>query len=87
MVVLNLVKTATHSRSPLCAGWQQRALLEWQDIIYPNNQNGQGLRHHRGLTGGGEDMEVEIVWKGGYAEGELSWHHKISKDSQHSRLW
>jgi len=29
---------------------------------------------------------VEIVCKGGYAEGELSWCHKISKDSQHSRL-
>jgi hypothetical protein len=36
--------------------------------------------------GGGKDTVVEIVWKGGYAEGELSWRHKISKDSQHSRL-
>jgi len=32
-------------------------------------------------------MVVEIALKGGYAaEGELSWRHKISKDSQHSRL-
>ena len=34
-----------------------------------------------GRGGGGEDMVAEIV-----AEGELSWRHKISKDSQHSRL-
>ena len=84
--MLNSVETATHSRGPLCVGRQQRALLEWQDIIYPDNQNGQGLRRHRGPRGGGEYMVVEIVWKGGYAEGELSWRHKISKDSQHSRL-
>ena len=80
MVVLNSVETATHSRGPLCIGRQQCALLEWQDIIYPDDQNGQGLRRHRGPRGGGGDM------KGGYAEGELSWRHKISKDSQHSRL-
>jgi hypothetical protein len=54
-VVLNSVETATHSRGPLCVGRQQRALLEWQDIIYPNDQSGQGLRRHRGprARGGG----------------------------------
>ena len=39
-----------------------------------------------GRGGGGEDMVVEIVGKGGYVKGELSWRHKTSKDSQHSRL-
>ncbi len=53
MVVLNSVETATHSRGPLCIGQQQCALLEWQDIIYPDDQNGQGLRRHRGARGGG----------------------------------
>jgi hypothetical protein len=51
-VVLNSVETGTHLRGPLCRR-QQRALLEWQDIIYPDNQNGQGLRRHRGPRGGG----------------------------------
>jgi len=32
--------------------------------------------------GNGATMMVDIVW----AEGELSWRHNISKDSQHSRL-
>ena len=71
-----------NSRGPLCVGRQQRALIEWQDIIYPADQNGQGLHRHRVPRGGGEDMVVDIVW----AEGELSWRHNISKDSQHSRL-
>ena len=85
-MVLISVETATHLCGPLCVGRQQRALLEWQDIIYPDDQNGQGLRRHRGPRGGGGKTVVEIVWKGGYAEGELSWRHKIRKDSQHSRL-
>ena len=34
-MVLNSVETATHLRGPLCVGRQQRTLLEWQDIIYP----------------------------------------------------
>ena len=52
-MVLNLVETATHSRGPLCIGRQQRALLEWQDIIYPDDQNGQGLATTGGRGGGG----------------------------------
>jgi hypothetical protein len=80
-----VVAVLINSRGPLCVGRQQRALSEWQDIIYryPDDHNGHGLRRHRvPRGGGGKDMMVDIVW----AEGELSWHQKISKDSQHSRL-
>ena len=52
-MVLNSVETATHLRAPLCVGRQQHALLELQDITYPDEQNGQGLGHHRGPRGGG----------------------------------
>jgi hypothetical protein len=65
MVVLNSVETATHSRGPLRVGRQQRALLEWQDIIYPDDQNGQGLRRHRGPRGGGETWWWKL-WGGGH---------------------
>jgi hypothetical protein len=71
MVVLNSVKTATHSRGPLCVGRQQRALLEWQDIIYPDDQNGQCLRRHRGARGGG-GRHGGGNCGGGNVEGELS---------------
>ena len=60
-----------NSRGPLCVGRQQRALSEWQDIIYryPDHQNGHGsIRRHRVPRGGGggkEDMMVDIVWGGG----------------------
>ena len=54
-----------NSRGPLCDGRQQRALSEWQDIIYryPDHQNGHGIRRHRVPRGGGERHD------GGYCVG------------------
>ncbi len=56
-MVLNSVETPTHSRGPLCVGRQQRALLEWQDIIYPDDQNGPPGAE----GGGGEDRGGNCV--------------------------